>query len=145
MSNTSIYLNFSNQTEEAFNFYKSVFATDFVGGITRLGDVPPQAGQPELDEVTKKLIMHVQLPLLGGVMLHGTDAPESMNFKVIQGNNFYIMLEPDTKAEADELFAKLSVDGKIEMKMSDMFWGDYWGSFTDKFGINWMINVVAKK
>lgn len=121
MANTSIYLNFSNQTEEAFNFYKSVFVTDFVGRITRLGDVPPQQGQPELDEVTKKLIMHVQLPLLGGVMLHGTDAPESMNFKVIQGNNFYIMLEPDTKSEADQLFSKLSEGGKVEMQMTDEF------------------------
>lgn len=89
--------------------------------------------------------MHVQLPLLGGVMLHGTDDPESTNFKVIQGNNFYIMLEPDTKYEADQLFSKLSEGGKVEMQMTDMFWGDYWGSFTDKFGLNWMINVVAKK
>lgn len=141
---TSIYLNFSNQTEEAFNFYKSIFNTEYVGEIMRLGEVPPQPGQPELDEETKKLVMHVQLPLLGGVMLHGTDAPESMGFKVNQGNNFNIMLEPDTKSQADELFAKLSDGGKVGMQLADMFWGDYFGSFSDKYGINWMVNVAKK-
>lgn len=144
MANTSIYLNFETQTEEAFNFYQSVFGGEFIGGITRLGEVPPQPGQPEMDDKTKNQIMHIQLKLLGGVMLHGTDAPESMGFKLNQGNNVYIMLEPDTNEDADKLFAKLSEGGKIEMQMQDMFWGDYWGSFTDKFGINWMVNVVKK-
>lgn len=141
MSNTSIYLNFSNQTEEAFNFYKSIFQTEFIGEISRMGSVPPQPGQPPISEADKNLVMHVQLPLLGGVMLHGTDAPESMGFKVVHGNALYIMIEPDTKIEADEFFKKLSDGGKIEMEMSDQFWGDYFGSFTDKFGINWMVNV----
>lgn len=88
---------------------------------------------PELDEATKNLIMHIDLEILGGLHIMGTDAPESMGFKVNKGNNFYINLEPDTRAEADELFQKLSEGGKIEMALQEMFWGAYYGSLTDKF------------
>jgi PhnB protein len=75
----------------------------------------------------------------------GTDAPESMGFKMNQGNNMYINLEPDTRAEADRLFTELSEGGKTEMPMQEMFWGAYFGSFTDKFGVQWMVNTEAKK
>jgi PhnB protein len=84
--------------------------------------------------------MHIALPILGGHLLMGTDAPESMGFKVNKGNNVHISLHPDSKKEADELFFKLSAGGEVEMPMADMFWGDYFGSVKDKFGIHWMIN-----
>lgn len=144
MSSVSIYLNFPRNTEEAFNFYKSVFGTEFVDGIKRMGEVPPQPGQPSLAEEDKNLVMHVALPLLNGFLLMGTDAPESMGFKVNQGNNVYINLEPDTRAETDKLFAALSEGGKVEMQLAEMFWGDYFGSCTDKFGVQWMFNCAAK-
>jgi len=141
MAQTSTYLNFPRNTEEAFNFYKSVFKTDFVDGkINRFDDIPPMEGMPPIAEADKNLVMHVALPILGGHLLMGTDAPESMGFKVNKGNNVYISLHPDSRKEADELFAKLSDGGKVEMPMQDMFWGDYYGSLTDKFGIQWMIN-----
>jgi PhnB protein len=140
MAKTGTYLNFNRNTEEVFNFYKSVFGGDFVDGkINRMGEIPPTEGMPPLAEEDKNLVMHVSLPITGGHMLMGTDAPESMGFKVIQGNNVYISLHPDTRAEADRLFGKLSAGGKVEQPMQDMFWGDYYGSFTDKFGIRWMI------
>jgi PhnB protein len=88
--------------------------------------------------------MHVALPILGGTLLMGTDAPESMGFHVNPGNNVYVFLNPDTRTEADRLFQELSVGGKIEMSMAEMFWGDYYGSFTDQFGVQWMINTSAK-
>jgi PhnB protein len=88
--------------------------------------------------------MHVALPILGGHMLMGTDAPESLGFKVNIGNNVYISLHPDSRSEADELFAKLSEDGGVEMPMRDMFWGDYYGSLVDKFGIRWMVNYSVQ-
>lgn len=75
----------------------------------------------------------------------GTDAPESMGFKVVQGNNVYINLEPDTRKDVDDLFAKLSEGGKVEFKPQVMFWGDYFASLTDKFGIMWMFNTSAKE
>lgn len=144
MSRISTYLNFPRNTEEAFNFYRSVFGGEFEGGIHRFSEVPPQEGQPPLSENDKNLIMHIVLPILGGHRLMGTDAPETMGFKVNQGNNVYVNLEPDTRAEADKLFAALSAGGKVEMPLQEMFWGDYFGSFTDKFGIQWMMNCASK-
>lgn len=144
MASTSTYLNFARNTEEAFIFYKSVFGGEFVGGIHRFSEVPQQEGQPPMAEADKNLVMHIALPILGGHMLMGTDAPESMGFKINQGNNIYISLHPDTRAETDTLFAALSAGGKVEMALQDMFWGDYFGSCTDKFGIQWMFNFSKK-
>ena len=140
MAQTSTYLNFEGNTEAAFNFYKSVFGTEFVNGIMRHGDVPLGEGQPAPSDDVKKLVMNVQLPILGGHLLMGTDVTEDMGFKLTAGNNFSICLQPDTRAEADKLFAALSEGGTIEQAMQDMFWGDYWGALVDKFGIQWMIN-----
>jgi PhnB protein len=145
MATISTYLNFPRSTEEAFNFYKSVFGGEFVGGINRMGEVPPQEGMPPLAEEDKNLVMHIALPILGGHMLMGTDAPESMGFTVLQGNNVHINLQPDTKGEADRLFKGLSEGGKVTMPLQMMFWGDYFGSFSDKYGINWMVNCSSKE
>lgn len=145
MGLTSTYLNFPNKTEEAFNFYKSVFGGDFVNGkINRFKDIPPQEGMPPIAAKDQNLVMHVALPIIGGHLLMGSDAPESLGFTVIQGNNVYISLHPDTREEADALFKKLSEEGVIEMPMQDMFWGDYFGSLADKFGIRWMISYHGK-
>jgi PhnB protein len=145
MAKTSTYLNFSRNTEEAFNFYKSVFGGDFVDGkINRFGEIPEMEGMPPITETDKNLVMHISLPILGGHLLMGTDAPDSMGFKVNQGNNVYISLHPDSRLEADQLFAKLTEGGVVEMPMQDMFWGDYYGSLTDKFGIRWMVNYSSK-
>lgn len=144
MATTGIYLNFPNITEKAFEFYRTVFGGEFTGGISRFGEAPPQEGFPPLAEEDKNLVMHVALPILGGVVLMGTDAPESMGLHVKLGNNVYVSLHPDTRAEADRLFKELSVGGKVEMPMADMFWGAYYGSFTDQFGVQWMINTNAK-
>ncbi len=143
MASTSTYLNFDGNTEEAFTFYKSVFGTEF-GGIMRIGDVPPQDGQPELSAEFKHLIMNIQLPITGGHLLMGTDATEAMGFRIKQGNNVYICLDPDTRGEADALFSALSASGEVEMKLSEMFWGDYFGTLVDKFGIHWMVNCTSK-
>lgn len=142
MASVSIYLNFSGKTEEAFNFYKSVFGTEFEGGVTRYKDVPSES--EKVTEAEQDLVMHVTLPILAGFKLMGTDAPESLGMTVHSGNNTYINLEPDTRVETDRLFAALSEGGVIEMPLGDMFWGDYFGSFVDRFGICWMINCSAK-
>src|SRR4030095_16040471 len=102
---TTTYLNFPGNTEEAFNFYKKVFKTEFLGkGIQRISDFPNAAGHGQLSEADKKLILHVELPITGGHVLMATDAPESMGFKLIQGNNMHICLEPETRAETKRLF-----------------------------------------
>lgn len=144
MARVSTYLNFPRTTEEAFNFYKSVFGGEFKGGIHRFSEVPPQKDAPPLPEGDKNLVMHVVLAITGGHLLMGTDAPESMGFNVRQGNNVYINLEPDTRAETKRLFDALAQGGKVEMALQDMFWGGYSGSCTDKFGVQWMFNCSAK-
>ena len=145
MSSVSTYLNFPRNTEEAFNFYKSVFGGEFYGGkIMRFGDMPPQDGAPPMAEGDENLVIHVALPITGGHMLMGTDAPESMGFKVNFGNNVHINLQTDTRAETQKLFKALSAGGVVSMELQDMFWGDYFGSCTDKFGVQWMFNCEEK-
>lgn len=146
MASVSTYLNFARNTEEAFIFYKSVFGGEFFGdGIMRFGDIPPMEGQPPLAEEDKNLVMHVELKILGVHSLMGTDAPESMGFKMNFGNNVYINLQPDTRAETKRLFDALSEGGQVTMELEDMFWGDYFGSCNDKFGVQWMFNCGEKK
>lgn len=140
------YLNFDGKTEEAFRFYQSVFKTAFIaGGIQRFGDLPPDSNHPPVADEIKKMVLHVELPITGNHILMGTDAPKEMGFTINTGNNMHICVEPETRAEAERLFNALSAGGKIDMPLEDMFFGAYFGSFTDKYGINWMINCVAKK
>ena len=144
MARVSTYLNFPRTTEEAFQFYKSIFGTEFSTPIARFKDIPAQPGQPPLPEADKNLVMHVELPILAGHVLMGTDAPESMGFTVTAGNNMYINLEPDTRAETDRLFKALSDGGTVEMPLQEMFWGGYFGSLADRHGIRWMFNCANK-
>lgn len=142
MAQVSTYLNFERTTLEAFTFYKNVFGTEFLG-IMRHSDVPVPEGNDGPSDADKDLIINISLPILGGHLLMGTDAPESMGFKIIQGNNAHICLHPDSKEEADRLFNELSAGGHVGMPMADMFWGDYYGAFSDKFGVYWMVNYHA--
>jgi len=143
MTQLAVYLNFSRNAEEAFLFYKSVFGGEFArGGIARFGDIPASAGAPPVPDAVKNLVMHVELEIPGGQKIMGSDAPESMGFKVVQGNNTYIMVEPDTRAETRRVFEGLSAGGTVTQPLEDMFWGSYYGSCTDKFGVQWMFNCT---
>jgi PhnB protein len=139
MSKVSIYLNFQGNTEEAFNFYKSVFKTEFATPIMRMKDVPPQPGMPPLSEKDANSVMHVALPILAGIQILGTDMLESMGQKLVVGNNVTINLEPDSKEDTDRFFEALSAGGSSIAPMRQEFWG-YWGCCLDKFGIRWMFN-----
>lgn len=137
MATINVYLNFMGNTEEAFNFYKSVFGGEFAGGISRFKDTPHGDA---LSAADKEKIMHVALPVGKENVLMGTDLLESAGHKLIAGNNYSISINADSKEEADNLFSKLSEGGKIEMPIADTFWGAYFGMFADKFGIQWMVN-----
>lgn len=142
MKSINPYLNFPGNTEEAFNFYKNVFGGDFLGGIFRFDGTP---GCENLSAEDKQKIMHIALPMGSGNMIMATDALPSMGFKVTFGNNIHLQIYCDSKAEADKLFASLSNGGNIEMPMADQFWGDYFGSLVDKFGIKWMLTYTTPK
>lgn len=138
---TCTYLNFPGNTEEVFNFYKSVFKTEFVGkGIQRFGDIPAAAGHAPVSDEIKNMILHIELPIVGGHILMATDAPESMGFTLTKGNNMNISVEPESREETKRLFDALAEGGEITMPLEDMFFGSYFGSVTDKYNINWMFN-----
>ena len=141
MNSLHIYLNFNGNTEEVFNFYKSVFGGEF-SALQRFKDAPESE---KLSSAEREKIMHISLPIAKGITLMATDALESMGQKLTTGNNFYILIDTDSKVEADTLFEKLSAGGKTEMTPKDTFWGAYFGSFTDRFGIQWMVNYTYKK
>jgi PhnB protein len=140
MVKINLYLNFKDNTEEAFKFYKSIFGGEFTA-LQRFKDTPDAAKIAKNDQ---EKIMHIALPV-GNTILMGTDAPESMGFKLKQGDNFSISVDAESKKEADALFAKLSKGGKSTMPMADMFWGSYFGMLTDKFGVQWMVSYNHTK
>ncbi len=137
MDRVSIYLNTVGRTEEQFRFYGEVFGHEPYA-IMRMADIP---GQPPLPDDEKDALIHIEVEILGGTILMGTDMLRSMGHDLQQGNNMSINLEPDSIEEGRRLFTALS-DGGTEVSPFDkMFWGDYWGSFVDRYGIRWMVNV----
>ena len=142
MARVSTWFHFAGNAEEAFLFYRSVFGTEFVGPITRFGDLPTGPGQPPLPPEQAKLVMRVALPILGGHVIIGNDAPAHLGRR-IQGNNVTMNLEPDTRAETDRLFAALKVGGTVENEPTEMPWGGYWGSLIDRYGNEWMFSCDA--
>jgi PhnB protein len=141
MTKLNAYLNFPGNTEEAFNFYKSVFGGEF-SSLVRFKDMP--MGDQKLSPDVENKIMHISLPVSQDILM-ATDALESMGFKLTPGNNSYIMIQVDSKAEADRVFKALSAGGKVEVAMADQPWGDYYGSFKDKFGVLWMVDYTYPK
>ncbi|HTD39978.1 MAG TPA: VOC family protein [Mucilaginibacter sp.] len=136
MATVNPYLNFSGNTEEAFNFYKSVFGTEFLA-IMRFKDGP--GGDKTPPEAQNK-IMHISLPVGNGVVLMATDMIESMGQILQTGNNFSLCISPESEEEAHHLFNGLSAGGTIEAPFKKEFWGAYWGMLLDKFGVRWMVN-----
>ena len=140
MAQTNIYLNFQGNAEEAFTVYQSIFQTEYSAPIMRMGDMPQQEGMPTLSDKEKNMVMHVGLPIYGGVNILGTDMLESMGHHLKIGNNTTISLDLDSKEDADRIYAILSQDGSECVQPHDEFWG-YWGVCLDRFGIRWMFNV----
>jgi PhnB protein len=129
------YLNFNGNSEEAFNFYKSIFGGEFAT-VMRFKDTPEGQSSPEDAEK----IMHIALPIGNANMLMATDALESMGQKLMPGNNFYLSINADNVDEGQRLFDALSEDGKAGVPFQKQFWGAWHGNLTDKFGIKWMVN-----
>jgi PhnB protein len=139
MTTVNAYLTFNGNCEEAFNFYKSVFGGEFPY-IGRYKEMPPQDGAKALSAEEGEKIMHVSLPISKETILMGSDTGGEWAASFKQGNNFGLSLTTDSKDEADRLFNSLSEGGRVIMAMNKTFWGDYYGMWTDKFGINWMVS-----
>lgn len=144
MTSVNIYLNFNGNCEEAFNFYKSVLGGEF-SYVGRFKDIPAQEGMPPSPAEMQDKIMHVSLPISKETIIMGSDTGGEWAPTFQQGNNFSISINTDNKEEADRLFNGLSDGGNVTMPMANTFWGDYFGMFTDKFGINWMVSFNANQ
>lgn len=133
------YLNFDGTTEQAMTFYAKALDGK-LSDIHRFGTIP---GGENLPDAVKQRVMHVAIDLPGGGRLMASDTMEGMGGPHIVGTNTSISIHPTSREEADRLFAALSEGGQIGMPLADQFWGDYYGHFTDRFGIQWMINYHA--
>ncbi|MEM7172089.1 MAG: VOC family protein [Pseudomonadota bacterium] len=129
------YLFFDGNCQEAFEFYRSVFGGEF-SEFHLYAEMPDG---PPLSDEEKARVMHVSLPM-GTSVLMGSDSCQAFGGPPTSGDNFAISIEGQSKAHCDDLCAKLSAGGTVKMPMGETFWGAYFGNWTDKFGINWMIN-----
>ncbi|MBB5638445.1 PhnB protein [Pedobacter cryoconitis] len=140
MATVNPYLNFDGNTEEVFNFYKSVFGGEF-DVLARFGEMPEEY---QADKSQQDKIMHVSLPIGGGSTLMGSDRPASYG-TITKGDGFYISIQADSEEEATRLFNGLSANGKVIMPLEKTFWGAFFGMFNDQFGVQWMINYDYNK
>lgn len=135
MATVNPYLNFNGNCEEAFNFYKSAFGGEYLM-VMRFKDVPAEY---QMSENEGEKIMHISLPIGQGTILMGSDRPASMG-QVTFGDNFSISINTESEEQANRLFYELSAGGQITMPLEKAFWGAYFGMFTDKFGMHWMVS-----
>jgi len=142
MPTVNPYLAFNGNCEEAFNFYKSVFGTEFQN-LQRFGDMPSEFPMPDS---AKDKILHVALPMDKGSVLMGSDSQSSFGGpEVTCGSNMTVSLATNSEEETKKLFDGLSAGGKVTMPLEKTFWNAYFGMFTDKYGIQWMVNYDLPK
>ena len=139
MATINVYLTFNGNCKAAFDFYLSVFGGTFTN-VSTFGEMPPQEGAPPVYESEKNKIMHISLPISKETVLMGCDTGGEWAKNFNAGNNFSLSVNTESKEEADQLFNKLSAEGRVSMPMNQTFWGSYFGMFTDKFGISWMVS-----
>ena len=130
------YLNFKNNTREAMEFYKTVF-----GGKLQMQTF--KEGQASQDASEDDKIMHSELQAENDMTFMASDTPNRMEYR--PGTNFSMSLTGDNETQLSGYFQKLSAGGKITMPLAKAPWGDMFGMCTDKFGVNWLVNIAAKK
>ena len=139
MATLNPYLIFNGNTEEAFQFYRSVFGGEFTT-MMRFRD------SPEKDKVSPAYadkIVHVSLPV-GDSILMGSDPPDNWTGNLSEGNNFNISYSASSEADVDEKFKALSESGQVYMAAGKTFWGAYFGMVRDKYGVQWMLSYDYK-
>lgn len=134
MKEINPYLTFTDNCEEAFEFYRSVFGGEFTA-IMRFGDM--DFGMP-IDDVEKSKVMHVALPIGSGSLM-GSDSPASMG-TVSHGTTMSIAVSPESEPEARRVFDALADGGEITMPIDNAPWGALFGMVNDKYGFTWLVN-----
>lgn len=141
MATINPYLTFNGNCEEAFAFYKDVFGRDFAF-VGRFKDMPAEYSVPESEQ---EKIMHIALPISNETVLMGSDSSDAFGKASTFGNNISISINGESEEETNSLFKKLSEGGQVHMALDKTFWGSLFGMFTDKFGINWMVNYELEQ
>lgn len=141
MAKINPHIHFNGNTEEAFEFYKSIFGGSY-SRVIRYKDLPGKDYAFSERELNK--IMHISLPIGGSCVLTGSDVPDILGSVSENENRSKIIIQAESKEEADCLFHELSIGGNIEYPIGDSPWGSYFGAFRDKYGIEWIIEFVKK-
>jgi PhnB protein len=143
MAKINPHLLFKGNTEEAFEFYKSVFGGEFAMFL-RMKDLPSDPNNP-ISESQGNKIMNIALPIGKSNILMGSDVAEQfMDQELITGNRYTIAISAESKEEAEKIYHGLSANGEIEIPLAESHWGSYFGMFADKYGIQWMIDYDPK-
>lgn len=146
MGRVSTYLNFDGQSEEALTFYANIFGVE-APRVMRFGDMPagPDGGESQIPEADRNKAMHAEIRILDDYRINASDVIEAFGQKLTVGTNVYISIDPETREDADRIYAALAEGGNASMPLEEQFWGDYFGELTDKFGVQWMFNCTAGK
>ena len=130
------YLNFRDNTRDAMEFYRAVF-----GGKLQLSTFKDYHASQDPSEDNK--IMHSVLEAENGIMFMASDTPNGMEYR--PGTNMSMSLSGDNEAELTAYFEKLSAGGMVSMPLGKAPWGDSFGMCTDKFGVQWLVNIAGQK
>lgn len=136
MTRLNPYLSFRDNAREAMEFYKTVF-----GGKLELNTFKEFHASQDPSEDEK--IMHSVLEADNGITFMAADTPNSMEYRL--GTNMSMSLSGDNEEELTGYFHKLSAGGTIHEPLAMAPWGDKFGMFTDKFGIEWLVNIAGQK
>ena len=140
MAKINPHIHFNGNTEEAFEFYRSVFGGVFKR-IVRYKELPGM--ENVFSEKESNKIMHIALAIGGSSIITGSDVPDILGKVSENENRSKITVSPESKEEADSIFAGLSVGGEIEFAIADSPWGSYFGALRDQYGIEWMIEFTT--
>lgn len=141
MASINPHIHFNGNTEEAFEFYKSVFGGSF-SRLVRFKELKTEGFSFPEDELNK--IMHIALPIGVGSAIMGSDVPSMLGVVNENENRSKVTISAESKEEADKLFNGLSAGGTVEFPIGDSPWGSYFGAFRDKYGVEWMVDFSGK-
>jgi PhnB protein len=142
MSTINPWINFNGNAEEALTFYKSVFGGEFTK-IVRFKDI--SSAEFPVPKKEENKIMYIGLPIGTGSILIANDVPEVLGRVNESENRSKILVNTESKEEAERIFTELSVGGEVEGPMGDSPWGSYAGMFRDKYGIEWLVEFSPNK
>lgn len=138
MQSVGPYLIFNGNAEEAFTFYQSVFGGEL--DITRFSEM----GDGGLPEDFASKVANVALPLAGDdQVLMASDAPPGQEAQIVSNAGYYVTLQMETKEEAERVYATLSEGGEVTMPLDRTEWAESFGMFSDRFGVQWMVNYAG--